>query len=143
VRRAKELAQAFFDALIGLDAEAAIGLADPGAFIEVVPANIKGTAAEEGRRFVTSLIKAFPDLSIRLHSVLDTPELAVASVTMEGTQAAGFLGILNQEKHVDVEQAWMFWAAQGKISGIRAYWCQNQLYRRLAVRRLDRISILG
>jgi hypothetical protein len=67
----------------------------------------------------------------------------VVEVKLEGTQAAAFLGVLNQEKHVDVDQAWLVHAAQGKIAGLRAYWCQNQLYRRLAVKRLDRISILG
>jgi predicted ester cyclase len=140
---ATTLALAFFEALERHDARAAMELVAPEAPVEIVPAAIRGTAAEEGRRFVGALLAAFPDLSMRAQVVLDSPGLAVARVTMEGTQAAAFLGILNQEKHVDLEQAWMVWAADGKISGLRAYFCQNQLYRRLAVRRLDRVSILG
>jgi hypothetical protein len=137
-----DLALAFFGALDRHDARAALELVEPAAFVEIVPAAIRGTAAAEGRRFVEALLAAFPDLTTRARPALDTPGLAVARVTLEGTQAAGFLGILNQEKHIDVEQAWMVWAAAGTISGLRAYGCQNQLYRRLAVRRLDRVSIL-
>ena len=139
----RELALAFFDCLNRADADAAMGLVDPDAAIEVVPAGIRATADVEGRRFFDSLVTAFPDLLIQVRSVLATSELAVLELKMEGTQAADFLGILNQEKHVDIDQGWMVWASGGRIRRIRAYWCQNQLYRRLAVRRLDRISILG
>ncbi len=137
MRRAKDLALAFFDALERRDAEAAMALVDPAAAVEIVPASIRGTAAAEGRRFVESW------LTLRVEVALDAPALAALRVAMEGTQGAGFLGIVNQEKHVDLEQAWVVRAEGDAIAGLRAYWCQNQLYRRLAVRRLDRVSILG
>ncbi len=143
MRRAKDLALAFFDALDRHDAEAAMALVDPAAAVEIVPASIRGTAAEEGRRFVTSWLEAFPDLTLQAQVTLDTPGVAVARVATEGTQGKGFLGIVNQEKHVDLEQAWIIRAEHDAIVGLRAYWCQSQLYRRLAVRRLDRVSILG
>jgi steroid delta-isomerase-like uncharacterized protein len=143
VQGPRELALAFFDALNRRDAEAALALMAPEGFVEIVPAGVKGTARDQGRRFLQSLVASFPDLLIRIRSVMTTGELAVVELKLEGTQAADFLGILNQEKHVDVDQAWMLWAAHGQIGGLRAYWCQNQLYRRLAVKRLDRISILG
>jgi hypothetical protein len=50
---------------------------------------------------------------------------------------------VNQEKYVDLDQGWMVWAERGRITRIRAYWCQNQLLRRMAVKRLDQISITG
>jgi SnoaL-like protein len=137
------LGVAFLEALDRHDPSAALALIDPEAPFEIVPASIKGAAGREGRRFVESLLRALPNLSIRRHGVVDAPELAVARVTMEGTQAAELFGVLNQEKYLDLEQAWMFWATGTTISRVRAYWCQNQLYRRLAVRRLDRVSILG
>lgn len=140
---ARELALALFDGLNRGDARAALGLIDPAASFEIVPAAIKGVASREGRQFLMALVAAFPDLLIQVRSVMGTAGMAVLEIKMEGTQAADFLGILNQEKHLDVDQAWMVWAAGGRIAGIRAYWCQNQLYRRLAVKRLDRISILG
>jgi hypothetical protein len=70
-------------------------------------------------------------------------ETAVIEITIAGTQRADFLGIHNQEKHLDLDEAWVITAADAKIANIRAYWCQNQLYRRLAVNRLDQISITG
>jgi ketosteroid isomerase-like protein len=143
VSGARELALGFFDALAAHDAGAAMGLVAPDARFEIVPARIEGTAREEGPSFVVGLLRAMPDLTTRTRVALDTPTLAVVEVTMEGTQAASFLGILNQEKHFDLDQVWMVWAEGGKIARLRAYWCQNQLYRRLAVRRLDRVSILG
>jgi ketosteroid isomerase-like protein len=143
VSPATQLSLAFFDALRGHDAEAALALFHPAASFEVVPASLRGTAALEGRRFVDAWLRAFPDLSIQLRAVVDGPGVAVARIAAEGTQAASFLGIVNQEKHVDLEQAWVIAAEGGKIARARAYWCQNQLYRRLAVRRLDRVSILG
>jgi ketosteroid isomerase-like protein len=139
----KELALAFFDALNRHDPESACGLLAGDGFVDIVPARIKGTTAREGRRFVRGLMAAFPDLWIQVRSTMATPEMAVVEVKMEGTQARDFLGILNQEKHLDLDQAWMVWGADGRITGLRAYFCQNQLYRRLAVKRLDRICILG
>jgi steroid delta-isomerase-like uncharacterized protein len=143
VQGPRELALAFFEALNRGDAEGALALMAPEGFVEIVPAGLNGTAAKEGRRFLQDLVASFPDLLIRIRSVMTAGELAVVELKLEGTQAADFLGVLNQEKHVDVDQAWMLWTAHGQIGGLRAYWCQNQLYRRLAVKRLDRISILG
>jgi ketosteroid isomerase-like protein len=140
---ARSLALALFDALNRGDARAALGLFDADAAFEIVPAGVRGTAAGAGRQFLDGLVAAFPDLLIDVRSIMGTAELAVLEIKMQGTQAADFLGVLNQEKHLDVDQAWMVWAARGAIAGVRAYWCQNQLYRRLAVKRLDRISILG
>ncbi len=138
-----DLARALFDALNRHDAEGALALVAPDAFVDVAAAGVRGTGAVEGRDLVRALVGAFPDLWIRVRSLMTTTEVAIAEVTLEGTQARDFLGILNQEKHLDVDQAWMVWAGAGRITGLRAYWCQNQLYRRLAVKRLDRVWILG
>ena len=51
--------------------------------------------------------------------------------------------VLNQEKHIDVDQVWLLASRDGRISSITGYWCQNQLYRRLAVKRLDQVAIVG
>jgi len=66
----------------------------------------------------------------------------VAEITVDGTQASDFLGVVNQEKHFDLDQAWMLKVApDNRISAVTAYWDQNQLYRRLGVKRLDKITI--
>jgi len=62
-------------------------------------------------------------------------------VTIEGTQAADFFGIINQEKFMDLDQVWFLHVTDGAIDRIKAYWCQNQLYRRLGVKRLDHVTI--
>ncbi len=140
---ARALALEFLDALDRRDAPAALALVAPDARMHVVPAGVEGSAEREGRRFLDELVAAFPDLSVRVRSLMGTSTQAVAEVTLEGTQARPFLGVDNQEKHLDVDQAWIFDAPAGRITAIRAYWCQNQLYRRLAVKRLDSVSITG
>ena len=41
------------------------------------------------------------------------------------------------EKHLDIDQAWRFVVGDGVITAVTVYWCQAQLYRRLAVKRYD------
>jgi ketosteroid isomerase-like protein len=80
---------------------------------------------------------------VTVHSTTDlVGDVVLAEVSIEGTQAADYLGVINQEKHLDVDQAWRFTVENGSITTIQAYWCQNQLYRRLAVKRLDQIAIV-
>ncbi|HEX2733643.1 MAG TPA: nuclear transport factor 2 family protein [Polyangiaceae bacterium] len=140
---ANRLATTFFESLNRGDVDAALSLFSSSAAFEIVPAALRGTAENTGRYFLSALLTAFPDLLMQIRSLMTTPNLAVVELKMEGTQAAEFLGVLNQEKHLDLDQAWMLWVNDDKITDLRAYWCQNQLYRRLAVKRLDRISILG
>ena len=78
----------------------------------------------------------------KVRSVLVLGQVVVAEVKIEGTQAADFLGVLNQEKHLDVDSAWRFTVTGEEITGIDVYWCQNQLLRRLAVKRTDQIAIV-
>lgn len=139
----RELIVDFFECLNRGDVGGALALGDPDAFIDIVPLGLKGRFQSEARPFLESLLTAFPDLLIQARSLLVTADVAVAEIKMEGTQAADFFYVLNQGKHLEVEQAWMAWAAHGKIMGLRAYWCQDQLYRRLAVKRLDRPPVLG
>jgi hypothetical protein len=50
--------------------------------------------------------------------------------------------VANQEKQVNLDQAWMLTVTpDDRISAVIAYWDQNQLYRRLGVKRLDQITI--
>ena len=140
-RGAESLALELFERLQSRDLEGAESLFLPDAVIDFEPAGISGRFANQGAKFFRDLITAFPDLRVILRSTLANPETAVVEITVEGTQRADFLGIHNQGKHLDSDQAWVITATDGKIAGIRAYWCQNQFYRRLAVSRLDRISI--
>jgi predicted ester cyclase len=140
---ARSLALELCERLGSRDLEGAASLVALDAAIDFGPAGICGSFAQRGAKFFRDLIAAFPDLCVTVRSILADSETAVVEITVEGTQRADFLGIHNQEKHLDLDQAWVIGAADGKIASIRAYWCQNQLYRRLAVNRLDQISITG
>ena len=87
--------------------------------------------------------EAFPDLLVRVRRLFVTADnTAVAEITIDGTQADNFLAVANQEKQVDLDQAWMLtFTPDDRISAVIAYWDQNQLYRRLGVKRLDQITI--
>jgi len=137
------LALELCERLSARDFEGANALILAEAAVDFGPAGICGSFSEEGAKFFRDLIAAFPDLRLTVHSVVADSETAVIEMTVKGTQGADFLGIHNQGKHIDVDQAWVVTASHGRITGIRAYWCQTQLYRRLGVKRLDQISITG
>ncbi|MGH2667697.1 MAG: nuclear transport factor 2 family protein [bacterium] len=140
---AREVAQTFFDRVGARDVDGALSLVAPDAEVHLLPVKVEGTMAKEGRQYLEALITAFPDLYVKVRSLfVGTDGTAVAEITVDGVQAADFLGILNQEKHMDVDQVWLLHVNDsGLIDRVRAYWCQNQVYRRLAVKRLDRITI--
>ncbi len=95
-----------------------------------------------GRDYCQQLASAFLNLQVRVRRlVVGSDNTAVAEVTIEGNQAADFFGILNQEKLMDLDQVWLLHVGDGAIDHIKAYWCQNRLYRRLGVKRLDHITI--
>ena len=142
-RDARALALKLCERLSSRDLEGVNALIVAKAEVDFGPAGICGTYSEKGAKFFRDLISAFPDLRLTVHSIVANSETAVIEITVEGTQGADFLGIHNQQKHIDVDQAWVITAAHGRITSIRAYWCQTQLYRRLGVKRLDQISITG
>jgi putative intracellular protease/amidase/ketosteroid isomerase-like protein len=136
-----ELVRLFFDRLDRHDLDGALALVDPAAEVELLPVRLSGMAGVEGRAFLENLVSAFPDLVVRSRNVFACGDgTVIAEIVVEGTQAADFYGILNQRKHVDVRQAWVLSVADGQVRRLRAYWCQNQLYRRLGVRRLDGVG---
>jgi ketosteroid isomerase-like protein len=136
------VARNFFTRMDARDTSGALALVAPHASITLVPLNLQGDAEEVGRPYFEQLISAFPDLAVRVRQLfVGNDGTAVAQVTIEGTQAADFFGIINQEKFMDLDQVWFLHVTDGVIDRIKAYWCQNQLYRRLGVKRLDHVTI--
>ena len=133
--------QAFLDALARHDVDAAMAVTDPRVSVTVHPFGIYDSGADVLRSVLADLVRAFPDLVIDVSRVITTGEVVTALFKAEGTQAAGYAGAINQEKHLDIDQAWRFVTADGLITRADAYWCQAQLYRRLAVKRYDEIAI--
>ncbi|WP_427896027.1 nuclear transport factor 2 family protein [Kribbella sp. GL6] len=85
---------------------------------------------------------AFPDLRVTVKRVLITGNVVTAELKAEGTQAADYAGAINQEKHLDLDEGWRFQLTCDRITALDVYWCQQQLYRRLAVKRFDQVAIV-
>ena len=133
--------QAFLDAFARRDAASALALVSPQAAVTVHPLGIGGRGPGALGVVLDDLIRAFPDLLVTTGRIITTGDVVTVLVKVEGTQAADYAGAINQEKHLDIDQAWRFTATGGVITGVSAYWCQQQVYRRLAVKRFDAIAI--
>ena len=133
--------QAFLDALAGHDVDGAMAVVDPQASVTVHPLGVRDQDADALRQILADLVLAFPDLMIAVSRVIATGNVVTALFKAEGTQTADYAGAINQEKHLDIDQAWRFVTAGGLITEVAVYWCQAQLYRRLAVKRYDEIAI--
>jgi predicted ester cyclase len=140
---ARRLAEAFFARMEAGEVDEILGMMTPEATVSLVPLNRHGPMALEGASYLRELASSFPDLLVRVRRLFVTGDnTAVAEITIDGTQAGAFLAVANQEKHVDLDQAWMLKVTPGgRISAVIAYWDQNQLYRRLGVKRLDKVTI--
>jgi steroid delta-isomerase-like uncharacterized protein len=136
-----QTAEAFLAALARRDVDAAIALVDSRAAVTVHPFGLHEKGADVLRTVLADLVRAFPDLRITVSRVITTGDVVTALFKTEGTQSAAYAGAINQEKHLDIDQAWRFVVADGLIGEVDAYWCQAQLYRRLAVKRYDEIAI--
>jgi steroid delta-isomerase-like uncharacterized protein len=133
---------AFLTAFGKRDVGAALSVVDDAVRVDIHPTGLREGGQADLRAFLTETATAFPDLLVTVKNLIETGSVVTAELKVEGTQAAGYLGAINQEKHLDVDQAWRFTVSGDRITGVDAYWCQNQLYRRLAVKRLDQISLV-
>ncbi len=140
-RTATETVQAFLDAFARRDVAAALDVVDPRVSVTVHPLGIHAAGSDALRGVLADLVRAFPDLLVTTGRVITTGDVVTALIKVEGTQAADYAGAINQEKHLDIDQAWRFTVRGGTVTGVTAYWCQQQLYRRLAVKRFDAIAI--
>ena len=137
------MAELFFGHMEAREVDQILGLMTPDAIVSLVPLDRHGPMAADGAYYLRELARSFPDLLVRVRRLFATAgDIAVAEVTVDGTQAADFLTVVNQEKHFDLDQAWILTVTpDDRISAVVAYWDQNQLYRRLGVKRLDKITI--
>ena len=137
-----DVARTFFARMDTHDTSGALALVAPHTNVALLPLNLQGDAENVGRQYFEQLMSAFPDLSVRVRRLfVGNDNTTVAEITIEGTQADDFFGIINQEKLMDLDQVWFLHVNDGIIDRIKAYWCQNRLYRRLGVKRLDHVTI--
>jgi SnoaL-like polyketide cyclase len=138
---ADKIAVEFFAAVGRGEIGVAFEAVSPSAEVVIYPTDQRG-GPEVARGFFEESVTAFPDLRLTIRSSRGCDDgRALVELTFEGTQGADFLGAINQEKHLDIEQAWVLSTDGEVITGLSAYWDQNKLYRRLAVKRLDQIAI--
>ncbi|ODU06052.1 MAG: hypothetical protein ABS81_05880 [Pseudonocardia sp. SCN 72-86] len=153
----RQTVEAFLTGFRHLDAGAALSTVADDARVTVYPLQVVDGSKDVIGTLLQDIVRSFPDLILKVRSVLElgtgdgrsdgggpgrVSGVVVAELKIEGTQAADFLGVVNQEKHLDVDTAWRFTVTGESITGIDVYWCQNQLYRRLAVKRTDQIAIV-
>lgn len=138
----RQIVEAFMTGLRLKDVDAALSTVSDDARITIHPMRVEGAGKDVLGKLLTDIVTAFPDLLITVKNVIDVGRVGVAEFKIEGTQAADFLDAINQEKHLDLDPAWRFTTDGDRIVAIDAYWCQNQLYRRLAVKRQDQVAIV-
>ncbi|HVT68281.1 MAG TPA: nuclear transport factor 2 family protein [Trebonia sp.] len=139
---AERTAADFLDALGRRDVAAALSLTAGDVSVTVHPLGVRGTGPAALRPVLDDLAGAFPDLLVTVQRLITTGDVVTALVKVEGTQAGEYAGVVNQEKHLDLDEAWRFTVADGVITAVTAYWCQQMLYRRLAVKRFDQVAIV-
>jgi steroid delta-isomerase-like uncharacterized protein len=140
---ARSLAEQFFVQMQAGEVDEMLGMMTPDATVSLVPLNRHGSMTADGAYYLRELARSVPDLLVRVRRLFVTGDnTAVAEITIDGTQAGEFLGVANQEKQFGLDQAWMLTVTpDDRISAVIAYWDQNQLYRRLGVKRLDKVTI--
>ncbi|AFA71906.1 hypothetical protein GPOL_c08400 [Gordonia polyisoprenivorans VH2] len=134
--------QDFITGFRNRDTDAALAAVADDVAVTVYPLQLADTGRSVIATVLDDLARAFPDLLLTVRSVLELGPVVVAEIKIEGTQAADYVGVINQEKHLDVDSAWRFTVTGEQITAIDVYWCQNQLYRRLAVKRTDHVAIV-
>ena len=132
----------FIDALGRSDVDGAMSVVADDVRVTAYGLAMSGNSASDLREVLDDLIRAFPDLFITTKRILRTGTVVTAELKVEGTQASDYAGAINQEKHLDLDEAWRFEVTDGQITAVDAYWCQQQLYRRLGVKRFDQIAIV-
>ena len=105
--------ETFLDALARHDVDAAMALVDSQAAVTVHPFGLHDKGADVLRTVLADLERAFPDLMVTVSRVIATGDVVTALFKAEGTQSADYAGAINQEKHLDIDQAWRFVAAGG------------------------------
>ena len=139
----RQTVEAFLTGFRHRDVDAAVTTVSDDVQVTVYPLQIADSGPDVIRAVLVDIGAAFPDLHLTVKHVTELGAVVVVEMKIEGTQAADYRGILNQEKHLAVDSAWRFTiGADQQIVAIDVYWCQNQLLRRLAVKRTDQTAIV-
>lgn len=101
---------AFFTAYDDLDTARMIGLAAPDATVHFLPLGDdgRGTFWEFGKAVWDLLIDCFPDLSNTVDKLTTDDDTITANVTIGGTQAKDFMGIVSKGCRFNSDHVFVF-----------------------------------
>lgn len=138
----RQTVDAFITGFRHRDIDAAVSTVADDVAVTVYPLEVAGVGPQVIATVLEEIATAFPDLFITVRNVIELGQTIVAELKIEGTQAGDYRGVINQEKHLDIDSAWRFTVDGDQIVTVDAYWCQNQLLRRMAVKRTDQTTII-
>lgn len=101
---------AFFNAYDDLDTARMIGLAAPNATVHFLPLGNDGRDSfwEFGKAVWDLLIDCFPDISNTVDSLTAEDDRVMANVTIEGTQAKDFMGVVSKGRRFTCDHIFVF-----------------------------------
>ena len=101
---------AFFNAYDDLDTARMIGLAAPNATVHFLPLGNDGRGSfwEFGKAVWDLLIDCFPDISNTVDSLTAEDDRVMANVTIEGTQAKDFMGVVSKGHRFTCDHIFVF-----------------------------------
>src|ERR1044072_8891180 len=105
---ALEVVARFVDALAQRDVDGALSNVAGDARVSIPPLHVQQTGSAALRTVLDDLVTAFPDLLLTVQRTIATGDVVTVQLKVEGTQAAPYAGAINQEKHLDLDQAWRF-----------------------------------
>ncbi|MFD0067787.1 ester cyclase [Streptomyces sp. NPDC056690] len=82
--------------------------------VNLYATGLRGAGKAELGQFLVDTATAFPDLRLTVRRTIEAGPVVTVELKHEGTQAADYLGAINQEKHLDVDQAWRAYALTGE-----------------------------
>ena len=132
----------FLDGLARHDIDAAVKPVSDDVNVIIYPLAVRDEGIGALRSVLEELVTAFPDLRMTTKALIVTGDVVTAEIKFDGTQGADYAGVVNQEKHVDLDHAWRFAVSGELIKEVHVYWCHQQLLRRLGVKRFDRVAIV-
>jgi ketosteroid isomerase-like protein len=138
----RDVVTGLLDALAAHDRDAVTARLAGHVTVSIPATGVDGGPRVETEEFFTDLLRAFPDLRVTVKRMVVTDDAVTVEVKVEGTQADEYLGAINQEKHLDIDEVWRLTVTDGLVTSLDAYWCQQQLYRRLGVKRFDQIALV-
>lgn len=98
----------------------------------------QGPISEVAKHIWSSIIDAFPDLTVRVQSVFGDESNAAAEVLIGGTQRKEFFNIPSHGKHYELPRAFISSLDENSlITSVTAYWDNVSFYSQLGKIALD------